>query len=64
MNTAKIERVLRNILEEFYPNWFVIKIHEIEKQIDSWIVKAEVFDNPSMRQGHEVILTIRKYEIT
>ena len=52
------------LLEEFYPNGFNIKILEIEDQKDSWIAKAEVFDNPSKRLGHEVIMIIRKYEIT
>jgi len=64
MNIAKVEKGLRNILEEFYPNELNIKIHEIENQTDSWIAKAEVFDNPSKRRGHDVILIIRKYEIT
>jgi len=64
MNIDKVKKSLADILEEFYPNGFRIKILEIEDQRDSWIAKAEVFDNPSKRLGHEVIMIIRKYEIT
>jgi hypothetical protein len=67
VNTVNIERVkksLTSILEEFYPNGLSIKIHEIEDQSDSWIAKAEVYDNPSKKRGHDVIIIVRKYEIT
>lgn len=64
MDVEKVKKSLTDILEEFYPNGFSIKILEIEDQKDFWIAKAEVFDNPSKRLGHEVIMIIRKYEIT
>ncbi|MEM3697890.1 MAG: hypothetical protein QXZ02_04125 [Candidatus Bathyarchaeia archaeon] len=64
MNVEKVEKALANILEEFYPNKLSIKILEVEVQKDSWIVKAEVSDNPSKRLGHEVIIVVKKYEIT
>jgi hypothetical protein len=64
MNLEKVKRSLVNILEEFYPNGLSIEILELENQRDSWIAKAEVFDNPSKRRGHDVIVIIRKYEIT
>jgi hypothetical protein len=64
MDVEKVKKSLTDILREFYPNGFSIKILEIENHKNSWIAKAEVFDNPSKRFGHEVIMIIRKYEIT
>jgi len=63
MNVEKVKKSLTDILEEFYPNGLSIKIHEIEDQKDSWIAKAEVFDCPSKKHGHDVIMIIRTYEI-
>jgi len=63
VNIEKVKKSLTNILEEFYPNGLDIKIDEMENQGDSWIAKAEVYDNPSKRKGHDVIIIMRKYEI-
>jgi len=64
MDVEKVKKSLADILGEFYPNGLSVKILEIEVQKDSWIAKAEVFDNPSKRFGRKVVMEIRKHEIT